>query len=157
MDSEAKKILELIENVDPSDTDKLDEIDARVWCWLNGKKFQELMPEMNIQKNNNIVMFGYSPNIIQHTYKYTRSRDALKDIRPEGYSFTTSPRFCTARNHKAVRWADDNFLEILDQPQPYETPYGVEFFETPMLPTEELAELYAIIQAIEYERKDNEN
>jgi hypothetical protein len=30
----AETILKIIENVDPADTAKLDEIDARVWCWL---------------------------------------------------------------------------------------------------------------------------
>jgi hypothetical protein len=37
--TEAETILKLIESVDPKDTAKLDEIDARVWCYLHYERF----------------------------------------------------------------------------------------------------------------------
>lgn len=38
----AQEILKLIESVDPADTAKLDEIDARVVCYVNEWKYSQL-------------------------------------------------------------------------------------------------------------------
>ena len=111
--SEAQKILDMIAAVDPSDTGTLDEIDARVWLYLGGG--------------------GRCGNLPYRT-KYTRSRDALKSIRPEDFIFvaTVSP--------KGTIWGSNQFGD----------------FETPVaFATEELAELHAIIQAVEWSRNND--
>jgi hypothetical protein len=40
--TDAETILKMIETVDPTDTAKLDEIDARVWCWLKGHEYLDI-------------------------------------------------------------------------------------------------------------------
>lgn len=132
-----KEILKMIEEVSPNDTTKLGEIDALVWCWLNDKTYS----------GSRIVtvedrMFRYVEHQYEDGYinapRHTRSRDALKAIRPEGWIYDcewySKNRF-TARFYK------------LDSDEIQE--------ESPVLPTEELAELHAIIQAIEFERTRN--
>tara|TARA_A100000172_G_scaffold78648_2_gene64480 strand:+ start:36 stop:425 length:390 start_codon:yes stop_codon:yes gene_type:complete len=119
---QGKKILELIENVDPKDTDALDEIDMEMhkllysWSGIRGKR----------------------PHI-----KYTRSRDALKEVRPEGFEF---PK------------------DVLTNVAGFIFGYGCPAFNNGKflayykpLPTEELAELHAIIQAIMWERDNNKH
>jgi len=105
------EILKMIETVDPSDTAKLDEIDARVF--------------------NYVADFDYTPTI-QCPYQYTRSRDALKAIRPEGWQLK---------------------MNILPDRALYQIKHlkSGDLMATE-LPTEELAELHSIIQAIEHER-----
>ena len=111
----AKQILELIESVDPKDTDKLDEIDARVE-WFLGVSVEPMSTGL---------------------YKYTRSRDALKQIRPDGKIM-----WCFFENYpEGARARAEIFHDHGDNP-----------IQTGWFPTEELAELHAIIQAIEYER-----
>ena len=60
--TDAEIIFKMIETVDPADTAKLDEIDARVWCWLNNKIFLRI----NVDRPA-----AYAPT-------YTRSRNTLK-------------------------------------------------------------------------------
>lgn len=122
----AAGILKMIEEVAPDDTDKLHEIDARVWCWIEG-----IDPDQIFQGATKDYPAWKEP--VALAARYTRSRDALKAIRPEGYR----------------TWA---------------VPYAKDFWQghaykregtsvvTRELSTEELAELHAIIQAIEYER-----
>lgn len=131
----AADILKMIEKVDPSDTAKLDEIDARVWALLNG---------FEIDRMDEIGSAWAKPRNIHHSEypRYTRSRDALKAIRPEGYVSGAFPEtkygdvgecfhgYCQSESHA--------FETLID-------------FDA--LPTEELAELHAILQATEYERK----
>jgi len=152
-----KKLLEMIENVSPDDTDTLDEIDVRTWCWLRGYKFNKFVDHVTYGR-----VFFYS---YQHTKKkqimgwretftkvgawrrngflfYTRSRDALKAIRPEGWAI----EICTHYDPKDGAWGklvkyDCDLL------------FGNTGDNT--LPTEELAELHAIIQVTEYERQAN--
>jgi hypothetical protein len=72
--------------------------------------------------------------------QYTRSRDALKAIRPEGFIF---------RSHLIMEDDDGDLIYC------YAFERRNDFAlvgRTPTLPTEELAELHAIIQAIEYKR-----
>lgn len=109
------KLLEMIESVDPSDNDALDDIDARVLKYLLGDDFVPCL---------------------EHYPKYTRSRDALKAIRPEVKIYSMA-------SHRGVTW--ECGLVIDTNPGHW---YSVRH----RLPTEELAELHAIIQAISYER-----
>ena len=69
--------------------------------------------------------------------QYTRSRDALKQIRPDGKIM-----WCFFENYpEGARARAEIFHDHGDNP-----------IQTGWFPTEELAELHAIIQAIEYER-----
>lgn len=70
--------------------------------------------------------------------RYTRSRDALKAIRPRGWGFDIQ-----THNHRGdvVSWRC--IAELCDKQV---------HFSSGVLLSEELAELHAIIQAIAYER-----
>ena len=118
-------LLKLIENVDPQDTGAMDEIDYLTWCFV-----EEMEP---VSPASDYGFIGL---------KYTRSRDALKAIRPEGWSidacgisFYSGGYFCNMWRHS------DKFMV---ESEPFPDPRRVG--------TEELAELHAIIQAIEHER-----
>jgi len=131
----AKQILEMIEAVYPSDTAKLDEIDAMVWCYLNSAEFKWTkgrgLFEYNIGGKENVT------KRIGKNIQYTRSRDALKQIRPDGKIM-----WCFFENYpEGARARAEIFHDHGDNP-----------IQTGWFPTEELAELHAIIQAIEYER-----
>jgi len=172
-----KEILELIENVDPSDTAKLDEIDARVWCLVKGREFVSLHrgdPVLDPRDVAKIIApekmkddcgdpwnwafedeYGGIDTVkgttwkslivtrdggyLSHFTKYTRSRDALKAIRPEGWFLTMEgwPQ------DKPPLWRYKISLRYMTN------------FISPPLQTEELAELHAIIQAIGYDRSKN--
>jgi hypothetical protein len=123
--TEAEAILKIIETVDPADTAKLDEIDARVQKFLiNDPRYvlKDVAGQWIIHEPGKF-------NFKNKATIYTRSRDALKAIRPEGWAFYINSRgVCQA-------YSSDNVIRVLP------------------LPTEELAELHAIIQAIEYERR----
>jgi hypothetical protein len=110
-----EQILKMIEAVDPSDTAKMDEIDAMVFRYVT--------------KDNRSWVGLPKP-------KYTRSRDALKAIRPEGFYFNGG--FVG----KYAEYEADNF----SIPR-------IKFNSGDKL-TEELAELHAIIQAVAFERKE---
>jgi hypothetical protein len=155
----AKQILTLIESVDPSDTAKLDEIEARVCEYLGGfSYFQSKHGCYSVTvKGDEYSKYwphsGAYDGYCQHTGKkkkfpeafpysqfkydghlecpeYTRSRDALKAIRPEGWDFTISTQYKICWGQKG----QDKTLNYV------------------WSKTEELAELHAIIQAIEYDR-----
>lgn len=111
----AETILKMIEIVDPADKAKLDEIDALVSFYID-------------------PAFGYNPK------RYTRSRGALKAVRPEGWEWYMSQD--SSQKGVIFGCASDNI--------------GTNQMQSPMLPTEELAELHAIIQAIEYDRSKND-
>lgn len=115
-----KKILELIENVDPNDADALDEIDARVACWLNGHEY-----------NKSMIAYYIGAD-------YTRSRDSLKAIRPEGWGIMLVP---WTKNGQDI----NSYTATLTHPEH-------DPFFTYQAKPEELAELHAIIQAIAFDR-----
>src|ERR1700730_10498121 len=73
--------------------------------------------------------------------KYTRSRDALRAIRPEGW------------HTYAVNVGDATYDAYWGYACQIE---GDQIRTSGTLPTEELAELHAIIQAIEYERSSSD-
>lgn len=41
MDKVAQDLLNMIENVSPDDTTKLDEIDAQVWCYIFNRDYEK--------------------------------------------------------------------------------------------------------------------
>jgi hypothetical protein len=131
----AQTILKLIESVDPSDTAKLDEIDARVWCLTHGQEYvgRNVSGEECFRNGYN----GMTPTSARKARKYTRSRDALKAIRPEGFVWQHLTHYEGFSTRAELNPVTDKSI-VLSSPR--------------FLPTEELAELHAIIQAIEHER-----
>lgn len=131
----AQEILKMIEEVSPDDTAKLDEIDARVMAYLEGWEFKNYFKMYNEER---MQAFTLDEGETLFTVRYTRSRDALKAIRPEGWLFTTGVIDI------------GKFVSMGHSPnEGFEKDYTL---KSETLPTEELAELHAIIQAIEYER-----
>lgn len=124
----AETILKLIEAVDPSDTVAMYEIDARVHSFIHNNCFRKMGDGRAYYDD-----IGYTPS--NHVSQYTRSRDALKNIRPDICAVDIS----TYSNGKAE-------VEIY-------LGDGETLISSPKLPTEELAEIHVIIQAIAYERK----
>lgn len=138
--TDAKTILQMIEEVNPGDEAKLDEIDARVACYLN-TTYEQNFISMCTRGNGVGFVFDYvdlkgergrrDQNLC---VRYTRSRDWLKKIRPEwdikifNWGYTNKKAVCDIANGKGV-----GFTSGIQQ-------------------TEELAELHAIIQSIEWER-----
>lgn len=118
--TEAQTILKMIEVVDPGDDIRLDMIDDYVDVYLNPKHNRHC---------------GATGQMIMPAPFYSRSRDTLKSIRPEGWTLTTIQ-------------AKDFTLSKLSPPYICD----IRYLTSKRLPTEELAELHAIIQAIEYER-----
>lgn len=139
--TEAETILKLIEAVDPTDADKLDEIDARVWCYINKKYF------IRSFTYGNVIGIGHGDHdtgtqLAQNYLSrpgYTRSRDALKAIRPDGWTWVASTR-------------DEGCHFNFYSPNPNHMRRLSAVHQSEFLPTEELAELHAIIQAIAHER-----
>lgn len=136
--TDAQTILDMIEAVDPADTAGLDEIDARVDCYLARYSFVRM--ELSVDEK---VYRCQRDNGCPHLFtplSYTRSRDALKSIRPEGWEFSTY----THLGESECR---------LNKPLVY-AGYSRKH------PTEELAELHPIIQARVYDcsatAKENE-
>ncbi len=141
-------ILKMIETVDPNDTAKLDEIDTRVWCYLKGYEYIHGGQITNAHKRADIWIkhdnqFGGCNVCFPTWIKYTRSRDALKEIRPEGWTHCI-------RNRGECWVVEFARLDAKD-------PFRADMIEVEGLGvTEELAELHAILQAIAYERSQNE-
>ena len=128
----AQEILSLIENVDPADTAKLDEIDFRVNHYIVAHRIGYEKPYCDAWKQARIRNADCP--------QYTRSRDALKAIRPEGW------------NLEIKVWGKSQARCTI-----WKRPFcdtGIRFSR--WLPTEELAELHCIIKAIEHERTKGE-
>lgn len=139
--TQASEILKLIEEVDPEDVEDMFTIDCYVWWFLN--------PDEHVYFDGvNDYIYGawmtFNGSSLYNTPpKYTLSRDALKRIRPEGWWFQLT-------FHGAVD------IDNIKLPNRYDgTLWHKEYpwKSSKNLPTEELAELHAIIQAIEYERE----
>lgn len=154
--TEAQKILWMIENVSVDDAGALDEIDARFYAWFKcvqyathegsgldyGDCYGRPLYTKLYTKPKKEQRNGYAS-----VKPYTRSRDALKSIRPEGWCFEmgfTWPDVGNEFTYKAFNrklgLEDDCEGRLCD------------ICLTANCVTEELAELHAIIQAIEYER-----
>jgi len=144
-------ILKMIETVEPGDDKTLSEIDARVNAYVRNLEF--VIHEIT---HTGDVHYKYKcdepPPKTMHGVawcsgvpKYTRSRDALKQIRPEGWCFTINPHHCIAHGPRIIYSEPEvNFFE-------HESLSSPDF-----LPTEELAELHAILQSIEWERNNGD-
>jgi hypothetical protein len=117
-------LLTLIENVHQHDYAELDEIDARVECFL-----------LNVNPEAQWVTGGIPlwKRYWRECQKYSRSYDSIKGIRPQNWDFSLITDSCGS---KAIFFKDDICLN-----SPHEK-----------LPTEELAMLHATIQVIMYER-----
>lgn len=153
-------ILEMIETVSPDDAAKLDEIDARVWLYLKPwrgtfklieyytEDLDDIPPDCEpndtfwLHLNEEVPDFPgcdttrtmWPEWCVVQDGSYTRSRDALKAIRPDGWDFID---VYGGYNHN--KWI-------------FNINMGSFNTKGAVLPTEELAELHAIIQTIEYER-----
>ena len=122
----AAEILKMIEVADPADTAKLDEIDRLFERYKTPGRHKIVPP------------------------KYTRSRDALKQIRPEGWTFSMLHQSgYLAVSHKHIK---RTHIDGLGNEYPEYVQVGTPALSDTAPKTEELAELHAIIQAIEYER-----
>ncbi len=135
MTNNATEILGMIERVSPEDVPGMDALDVKVLCWLND--WQETTHLQDLQHSR-----VHDPEYFRANYPlFTRSRDALKNIRPLGYNMGI---------YFGYR-GDDKYYFVTGGNQelnPFENP-----IRTPeTFITEELAELHAIIQAIAYER-----
>lgn len=139
MESESKKILEMIENLSLDDEVALNEIDARVWVFL------ELSNEFEITFSGATVYYRHKSwpsgarTIMHHPFQhpqYTRSRDALKSVRPDGWAFAIWSNVSCAKWVCGISKDSDNLMTSVS------------------LPSEELAELHAIIQAKQWERQN---
>lgn len=158
--SEAQKILQMIETVNPEDAATLDEIDARVKCYTNTTYCQEFLYLVN---RNGRYGDGFS-YYCEHkgrrelrseriVTKHTRSRDALKSIRPEGWQVS----ICEPSTK------NDATCELIQVKNKVDNQgYAIQkehYVSSPTMQnkgfTEELAELHAIIQAIEWERNND--
>lgn len=148
--SDAKKILEMINSVDPADAVRLDEIDALCWCYVYKQEYvghRRIDPVWKTvchvpkHDNENGLQVGFKwadcASVAAWAKEYTRSRDALKAIRPEGYTLSLNTIVLMAN------W--ESYATLTEAGGGYQT-------KPECLPTEELAELYAVIQCIEYER-----
>jgi len=133
-----QELLKLIENVDPADTAKLDEIDARVDAYLGEKNFIEVIDK---HRDGSVIWQSDEPagpvNKLYSAMPVTRSRDALKAIRPEGWVVAGG----TSRAGY-IEFMTENTCDLKNY----------EAFRSRRCKTEELAELHAILQAIDYER-----
>lgn len=160
MENEAQTILKMIEGVDPSDADALDEIDARVTCLLLGLEYHGVGENnsgqklwMSRVKNPNVGLAGWLRASFR---RYTRSRDALKSIRPDGGIFSLEMehslglkgfRYMISIGGNGGRSATKDFRSPW-----WRSVNGELDFKKGL--TEELAELHAIIQAIEWKREN---
>jgi hypothetical protein len=135
--TQADEILRMIETVDQSDKENLDEIDARVFCFLLDREFS------CIEGNGRWVRFTDGHKTFNASVSYTRSRDAIKAIRPEGWFSGAEPNFEDQGMYCGLYFQGhaQNDSKLIAHATQFK-----------MMATEELAELHAVIQAIEYER-----
>lgn len=145
----AEEILKLIESIPEAMregsavevTNRMDEIDARVWIYIAGPghTFEKMLDcgHCDYTLANGNQCMGLKGSWKQ----YTRSRDALKQIRPDGWYFGYETGFS----------GDVPVFSYGCWKKSTEFP-GYPMISTRCLPSEECAELYAIIQAIEFER-----
>lgn len=145
--SDAKKILEMIEAVDPQDSDALDEIDELVFKYVTN--FIDMGG--NILKKDQIFVFGKTSVELHdengvfsridglNLPSYTRSLDAIVAIQPEGWKFDVSA-FC---------WPCCPVQEYVGGARRID---GTDI-HSKVCVSEPLARLHAVIQAIEFERQ----
>jgi len=132
--TDARKILEMIENVAVDDVAALDEIDARVFCYVRKVEFISSGPRAFKYES----MAGGRDISSRYMQRFSRSRDALKAIRPDSWVMNVSP----------MRTSGMSVCGYIASISLYPT-----YLDTiKILPTEELAELHAILQALDHAR-----
>jgi len=148
-----KQILKLIESVDPKDNATLDEIDARVYCYcgaslsplsfksISDGRYRVKYLESSYKSSMDGQWISHGEEDLCDLPNYTRSRDSLKEIRPEGLAFSVVGRIDGSACYRLVSLVTAE-----------SDPRLVRGFDSPYLPTEELAELWAILSAIQHER-----
>ena len=133
--TEYETILSMIEEVDPSDVVKLDEIDIRVICWIRNREWGGWHGEGHTATGSWAIKDGkrVDGSYANHSTfpRLSRSRDALKEIRPEGWAFEIKEypkdwRACLSKGNFMKRVCGSGYK------------------------TEQLAELHVIIQAISF-------
>ncbi len=138
----SKEILELIERVLPDDTAAMDEIDARVWCFVKELAFEEI--ESNWCW---FILDGIrSKRPMDYMAKYTRSLDAQEAIDTNGWFFDIS-------NILPYPWKDNT---VITRCRAYKWgPFCIspKSFRSD-LSIEVLARLHAKIQIVDYERNN---
>lgn len=122
-----KSLLNDIENVNPEDSMKLKRIEENFHRFLHGS-VRPVIEEYRIKQ-------------------VTNSRDALKDVRPHGW-YPIGFGKC-GYGESEIGMGAFGFVFSLYKPDPFRQDG---FVKSKYLPTEELAELHAIVQAIAYER-----
>lgn len=140
----AEKILRLIETAVPGDATILEEIDDRVLCYIAQA---ELLP-IGTSDNPGFPLMRWSDGtttILPPRPSYTSSRDALKMIRPNGFVFDMT---CRVGGYDCLAYDNREGMPLWKSYEDWIGGAGNQY----LIPTEELAELHAIIQAIEYER-----
>jgi hypothetical protein len=146
---EAETILKMIEMADQADMAALDRIDGRVWCWFSDCEYigHDKVDQYNYMAKPKMGDgAGFYKSVNERT-RYTRSRDALKVIRPDGWFM--NGYYALACGSCA---ADSNYQFVIER---VAKGTGIRMI-SPKLATEELAELHAYIQAIAYERMSAE-
>ena len=136
--NEAKKILELIENVDPSDIVELRKLDCLVHCFVTGTPI--------CKEISDSWYMGTGKGDLHSPPKYTRSRDALKSIRPDGWAIMIANTDTSADLNSVGKVWSAHMVKI-------EAEDAGHCCSSEGLKTEELAELHAVLQAIEYDRR----
>lgn len=142
-------LLSMIDEYDGIDKDKKQEINTRVWCWLNRVEFRKPLVTKSLRTNETRI-YAYRTSIgdistwrppnpqgtakweYAYRHNFVESRDALKRIRPDGWAFSICPQ---VDGTWTIHFTNDK-----------------EDFTIPDFDTEELAELYAILHAINHDR-----
>jgi len=120
----------------------LDEIDARFWCFEKGYEFVTTKKRMFVgfqylHKNETRPYIEDAPQ--GWVKQVTRSRDALKSARPDGWTLTSEQSRLETEHYEGWRFNLGTACR------------------SPLLPTEELAELHAITQARIWELENGGN
>ena len=140
---ELEDILNMIAMVSPDDIDELNKIDIHVGFFVNHPLFDGLKRNYKNEPKpyEEAFQHAYNHGYYNNSTNFTRSRDALKNIRPkENWQFSINNKI-PLRN----KWAAHAFNGCY----PNHVGYVAEF----ELPTEELAELFCVLQMINIERK----
>jgi len=137
---DARKILSMIEAVDPDDKEALDEIDLAVFRFITKSNATNFVVDYDgslYWTDDDSFEVDVGGCFYLKDIQYTRSQDALKPIRPDGWEYMQTWHKPEGYSGKLVNRT---------------TMVTIGEFGQDVCATEELAELHAIIQAIDYER-----
>jgi hypothetical protein len=135
------ELLNLIAGADPTNDQQMDDVNFRFHAWR--LKIDKQATSL-FRWGDTIHIFDHHQSLDTvpvHHWNVSRSRDALKAHRPDGWLFDldwiSAERF-TGQLYKSARFTSVHFQSLL-------------------CPTEELAELYALVLAINYMDAENGN